>query len=327
MIPDAATCLNLQPVPWVPLRGWGRVFPFLFAAQLSNEIRTGRHDWLHLRITPHWPIVRALARVRVPMSIEHIEDFLPSRSVGILSGKFKLAFTNSENTAQLIRSELGMAEGTIATKPEGIEPDVFAGPVDRVRVRRQLGLDGDTFLVAHASSFRWHHDFDTVLEAMKRLEFKSKIVFCGAGLRQDEVRARAAVLGVQAVFLGALAQSDLAQVLRAADACVDALIGIVQKIGNLRSSKLWDYMASGIPTIETVDAEKPLPEWAPSYLSLVPPEKPDAMADALRQIFRNPAAWAARAACAKNWVFANKSWTVVTEQAVEAMQKSLGEQG
>ena len=56
----------------------------------------------------------------------------------------------------------------------------------------------------------------------------------------------------------------------ASDLCVDALPKHSQRLGNLMPSKLWDYMASGTPTVETVDLRLPIPLWAEECLALVP---------------------------------------------------------
>lgn len=325
VIGDAAKCLKLHPVPWVPLRGWGRVFPIVFAACLARQLATNRYDWLHLRITPHWPVVHVLERARVPMSVEHIEDFLPSRRLRRFGKRIRLAFTNSEKCGRLLHEEFGLAKERIVSKPEGIEPSVFLRATDRAAVRARFGLDPEAFLIAHASSFRWHHDFDTILEAVRRFNCPAQIAFCGAGPRSDEVRRKVYGLGVSARFLGALPQSQLALVLSAADACVDALMKPVVANGNLRASKLWEYMASGVPTVETIDPTLPLPAWAAECLFLVPAEDPGALYDILWQTKAAGRAAAEKAEKARRWVLENKTWEVVTRHAVAAIERVLRE--
>lgn len=102
-----------------------------------------------------------------------------------------------------------------------------------------------------------------------------------------------------------------------ADICIDALKEWSQKAGNFRAFKLYEYMASGTPTVETIDPALPVDAWANDFLGLVPYENPDAMGKMIVAIRENPALWKARAARARQWVLENRSWEKVAGTMVD----------
>jgi glycosyltransferase involved in cell wall biosynthesis len=298
----------------------------VFALKLHYLLRSDNFDWLHLRVTPFRPIVEVIARAKLPMSAEHFESSLPNPHLYRIRHKFSLILNNSEpSKAQLFR-DLEITPERVIPNPDGIEPDLFSGPVDRQLVRSRFCLDADTFVIAHVSSFRWHHDFQTILQAVRSLGFPAQLAFCGAGSRTNEVKASAVALGVSAVFLGSLPEREIREVLGASDACVDALVRRSHTgIGNLQASKLWEYMASGTPTVETVDATLPLPPWAGGCLGLAPCENSAALAKVLNDIRYNQPVWVERAAKARDWVFTNKTWDIAARRTIEAMEATMAD--
>jgi len=321
---------NLEQVPglhmlatsWPRIRGGSRIFPFLFARHLASLLALQEYDWLLLRVTPHPRILSVVQQARIPVGAYHIgEEHVAIPAVRAVAPKLSLVVTNSERTAATLTRELGIApEHIMVTLFSGVAPELFSEVDDTTTVRRRYGLDSNSFLISHASSFRLHHDFETLFQAVTMLKFPYEIALIGTGTRINEIRERAIQLGVIARFLGSLPLRTVSEVLTASDACVDPVVHECTQLGNLRPAKLWEYMASGTPAVETINPAAPLPAWAIECLGLVPCENPTAMADKLRDIKQRPDVWRDKAAMARDWVIANQSWSHIAADCIAFME-------
>ena len=202
-----------------------------------------------------------------------------------------------------------------------VAPEAFSVTASSSEIRDRYGLDRDSLILVHVSSFRGHHDFDTLLEAASMLKFRYQIVFVGAGSREEEIRSNAVANGINARFLGDRSLPEVAELLTAADLCVDPLMPFYVADDNLRPAKLWEYLASGRPVIESIDVNVPVADWAREHLSLVPAADAAALAAAITDIQCRPEHWSEKAARAREWVFANHTWKQVAEEIIAAFDQ------
>jgi glycosyltransferase involved in cell wall biosynthesis len=204
-----------------------------------------------------------------------------------------------------------------------VDPTLFPDPGQSSPLRDKHRLSRQAFIMVHVSTFRKHHDFDTLLRAASTLDFPYEILFVGTGGRVSEVKEKARALGVTARFLGSRTLAEIAELQMASDVCVDPLLPFYVAEDNLRPAKLWEYVASGRPVVETIDPGLPVADWAREWLALVPPADTAALADALRDIRSRPDIWAQKGMRAREWVLANHTWKHVAEEVVSAVQLAM----
>lgn len=321
VLPGNVAGLELCGVPWVPVRGWGRAFLRLFARRLRRLQASGKFDWLYLRLGPDRPILEALEHSPIPVAYEVLGlDYLEDSCLQAAARRFALILTDNQEKVRRIRDRWGLAEQSFALKPAcAILPESipeFATP----GIRQRYGLSDREFVILHSSSFRFHHDFDTILAAVGKLSFPAALVFCGDGLRRPEIRAKARRLPLRALFPGALPHRELMQLTMAADACVNALTPAAQATGNLRAFKVFEYAACGVPVVETYDPRCSLEGWVSRCLALARCGDPEGMAAHFRDIHASPDRWRHRAAEARQRVLINRTWRTVAAQLLEALE-------
>jgi glycosyltransferase involved in cell wall biosynthesis len=117
--------------------------------------------------------------------------------------------------------------------------------------------------------------------------------------------------------------TEIAELQLASDVCVDPLVPSYVAEDNLRPAKLWEYLASGRPVVETIDPTLPVADWAVEWMALVPPQSHEALADALRDIRDRPEVWAKKGLQAREWVLANHTWKQVAEKIASAMAPAV----
>jgi glycosyltransferase involved in cell wall biosynthesis len=99
-----------------------------------------------------------------------------------------------------------VAMGVDASKVE-VVPNVMRGAElgfsaeGRERVRRQLGIPDDAFVVGCISRFHPKKRNDVLVEAMKQLPERAHLILAGAGETEQDLRQRAAPLNGRAHFV------------------------------------------------------------------------------------------------------------------------------
>jgi glycosyltransferase involved in cell wall biosynthesis len=304
-------------------RGGGRLMPFLFGRRLRKLLAIGDFDWLVVRVGPFRPVMDVLKDLEIPICAFHMEDSIGLPGVLPVARKIALFVTNSTRVADGCSARYGIPrERSFVVTFSGIDPEVFKQIPGRRAVRDRHGLDQDKFLITHVSSFRPHHDFETLFQAVLKLDFPYQLVLIGEGSRFREIVQRASALGVNASFPGSLPIGEVAGLLSASDVCANPLTRECVGVGNLRAAKLWEYMASGVPVLETIDTESPVPEWAARFLALVPSEDAASMAEGFRDIERDAVGWRERAGQAREYALDQQNWKRIAGKCLEAMKNA-----
>jgi glycosyltransferase involved in cell wall biosynthesis len=170
----------------------------------------------------------------------------------------------------------GLDPARIEVLPNPVERSATLG--DRDELRRRHGLEGPTLVFAGRLSVQ--KAVDVALEALTRLD-GLRLVLAGDGPDAQKLRALARDLGLdcRARFLGPQPRDTVFELLRAADAVV-----LSSKWENF-PHVLVEALAVGTPVISTETGG--VPEIVRDGVNglLVPPEDPDALADAIRRYF------------------------------------------
>ena len=174
----------------------------------------------------------------------------------------------------------GVAADRVEVLPNAVEAP--GGLESREELRRRHGLDGPTLVYAGRLSIQ--KAVDVMLDATARVP-DVDLVLAGDGPDAEALRARARDLGLdgRARFLGAQPRATVFELLRAADGVV-----LSSKWENF-PHVLVEALAVGTPVVATAtggvteivrDGENGI---------LVPPDDPDALADALRRYLADAA--------------------------------------
>ncbi|HEY2029866.1 MAG TPA: glycosyltransferase family 4 protein [Myxococcales bacterium] len=175
----------------------------------------------------------------------------------------------------------GIDPSRIHPIPNGVDTDVFrpATADERAKLRHQLALS-PLPAVVYSGRLARVKGVDVLLEAWPRLETQAQLVIVGDGEEAEGLRTRAATLR-NVRFAGRV--DDPGRWLRAAD------VAVLPSRGEGLSVALLEAMACGVPTVATAVGGSPGAIADGVDGLLVPPEDPQALADALLRASRTPA--------------------------------------
>jgi glycosyltransferase involved in cell wall biosynthesis len=194
-------------------------------------------------------------------------------------------------SADVVVSVLPAAEGHMVSRgmdpakfhylPNGIELDgrrVGTAP-DVVRDAIKPGA----FTVGFVGTLGRANVLETLIDAAKLVEPDGvEVVVVGHGPERDQLMARAAGAS-NIAFVGPIPKDDVAAALALFDACyVGYRRSSLYRFG-VSPNKLYDYMAAGRPVLFAADAaNQPVQE--ADCGRTIPPEDPEALADAIRSL-------------------------------------------
>jgi len=164
-----------------------------------------------------------------------------------LDGFNRLGYTTKRVTAIVAVSESikrglisrGVPADKIAVIYSGTDTERFHPGVDRLRVRRELGLGPEHYLVTQVG-LRSQKGNDDTLDAMKIVAAKApqaRLLFVGANEAKAAIfREKAAARGLSDRMLILLYRDDIPEILAASDVCVDASYAGLGLTGSLREA-------------------------------------------------------------------------------------------
>jgi glycosyltransferase involved in cell wall biosynthesis len=199
----------------------------------------------------------------------------------------------------------------VNTVPNGADMGLFAQEPDVDVVRSRYGLDGEP-VVIFVGSFKPWHGLDLLLDAFCRVTASNqdaKLVFVGDGPARPGLESQARKLNLEArvVFTGAVAHTDVASLLTAAQV---AVLNPRASEASLSQSplKLFEYMAAGkaivapaIPNVKQILAHR-------KNALLVPPDQAEALAGALEELLNNEQLRTRLGQAARKQSLENHSW-------------------
>ena len=216
-------------------------------------------------------------------------------------------------------ASFGVAPEKIVWLPHGIDLAISGAP-------REL-VDRDDFTVMYLGAHGQSNALDVILLAMAKIGSRGtarrvRLRMIGNGGMKPALMERAATLGLgDAVsFESALAKHDVPATAAEADAFIVSFFDLpnLYRFG-INMNKFYDYMAAGRPIIiASAAANDPIAE-AGAGLS-VPPEDPEALADAIESLARMPLEARRRfAVAARDFVVANHDYAVLATRLVEVL--------
>jgi glycosyltransferase involved in cell wall biosynthesis len=208
--------------------------------------------------------------------------------------------------------EVGAPAEKIRVVLHGVDLDLFR-PVDREAVRRRLGLSGKVLLmVGHVTRRKGQH---LAVEALPDLPGMTLLI-AGDGWMEGMLRDRARDLGVadRVRFLGSVVQEELKDYYGAADALL--LPSSREGIANV----LIESMACGTPVVATPVWGTPEAVNVPEAGVLMRDRSPEALAEAVRQLF---ASYPDRAATRRH--AETFTWERTSRQHLEVLRAALGQ--
>ncbi len=145
---------------------------------------------------------------------------LPRRAYLAAAAEAKLVMAISEGTRRSV-GEVGVDPGRLIVVPNVLRTDEIGyTEAGRARVREQLGIPADAFVVGCISRFHPKKRNDVVVEAVRDLDDERvHLIMAGDGETEGQLRALAAPLGGRAHFLSTPG-SDVSDVLSAFDVSV-----------------------------------------------------------------------------------------------------------
>jgi glycosyltransferase involved in cell wall biosynthesis len=336
---------------WV--RGWSFDRPGEWAFFLESAWRLWRlHrrrplDLLYVREMARHPFLPALARwLGVPLFVEvngwALDDLgLLGASPGELQATercqrrlFRAArgiLASSGGNAEKVAAHYGIPKESIRVQELGTNPAHFT-PGDRLRVRADLGVPVEGRILLFAGSFHPHHDLTTLVSAFAQLVAHGmegvRLLLVGHGLQWEAVRRSVSSAGItgSVTALGFRPYEEIPAYFQAADIGVVPLTArkIRQQNGAV-ASKLWDYMAAGLPVVVTDFPDTPSASLLAGKAYVVPPEDPQAMAQAFLDLLEDATQRARLAQAGLTYVRQHRTWRQAAAETADFLAKRLAE--
>jgi glycosyltransferase involved in cell wall biosynthesis len=291
------------------------------------------------------PLVRLLRRHRI--QIVHAQKG-KARTLAVMAGLFtkipvlilnrgvsfpidafsRLGYTTRRATAIVAVSESikrglvsqGVRDDKIHVIYSGTDTVRFNPGVDGTRVRRELGLGPEHYLITQIGIRSWKGNDDT-MDAMKTVAAQAphaRLLLVGANeVKSKILREKAAARGLTERVLVFLLREDIPEILAASDVCVDASYAGLGITGSLREA-----LAVETPVIGTELAGNPelITDGETGYL--FPPRDTDALARAILRMMEDPGLATAMARTGRKRVEAEFSMTVKIDRT-EALYRRL----
>jgi len=261
------------------------------AAALAAAVRGVR---FHLEVRDLWPesLIEVSGREgAVARGLRVVADDLYRRADKII--------VLTERNAQAIASR-GVAEEKFVYVPNSVDPDLFsvAPPMnagDRFR------LPADRFCAVYAGAHGPANDLDTLLDAARvlasRRDARVQIVLVGDGTEKERLQAQARRDRLSNVtFLDPVPKAEIPRLFAMCHAGILVLRDLPLFRYGVSPNKLFDYMGASLPVVTNVagDCGDIVGRAGCGYA--VVPGDPEALADGLARMSRDPLAGAMGAA-------------------------------
>lgn len=192
-----------------------------------------------------------------------------------------------------IERKAGVPAEHIAMIPNGCDT-VNLQPLPPRRPRAHLQLPGDLFVLGYTGTHGPANGLDAVLDAAAVLQRRGveglAFVLIGDGREKPRLAARAAAEGLRNVhFRGLVTKETYNEVLAELDAGMQILLDVPGFRYGTSPNKFFDYLAAGRPVLVNY------PGWMSDLVSgcscgaAIPPNDPEAFADAAQELLRRRA--------------------------------------
>jgi colanic acid biosynthesis glycosyl transferase WcaI len=297
---------------------------FMFTSFLLGTHRVGRPDVILVDSPPLF-----LGLSAIPMKwllraklVFNVADLFPEAAVafGVITNQsvIKAAtalegmiYRHSDLITASTRSMAQHVQRRVPNKPvvvltNGADMAALSAPhLDRAEVRRKFAGEAK-FVVGYAGLFGLQHGLETVIDAAAKLASRPEIVFLffGDGPRKAAAVEKAQSLGLQNVkFYPPQPKEQLAEIISSFDVALSPLRDLAM-CRSILPMKMFEALGLGTPVISSV----PSPGEAQTITDesggglVIRPENPQEMADAILQLYREPALRLTMGAAAKEYI-------------------------
>jgi len=295
-------------------------------AALRRLLARGDIDVVHAHLSHD----HALAALALPRGAATacVRTFHAARSLGPRLGQ---AWMNRRARVYIVRSaahreelvgRFGVPAERVHAVPGGIDAIRFspASAAARAQARERLGLPPDALVLAHVALIAGRGQEELASAVALLSEPRPFLLFVGRGEREAQLRAHVRSLGLssRARFAGYLAGDALLDAYAAADAA------FLAQAGNDASARAGlEAMAGGVPLV--VVGHDALAELAQDDRALVASERtPEAIAAALAALVADVPGARARAARAREFVLAERTFGAEAERTLAAYHQARG---
>jgi len=276
-------------LPVLPLRIKSETDVFA-ALRLARAMRRGGCRLAHFH-DAHSVAVGGLAcdRARVPIRVISRRVDFPLKTNALSRRKYTRNVDGIIAISEGVKDVLiqgGIAPEAIDVVPSGIDFSPFENVAERDLLRKEFGFAPDDFLVGIVAALEDHKGHIYLLDAAKILKGKArkvKIVIVGTGSLEMELDQKARALGLTSLvfFLGF--RDDVPRILASLD-----LFVMSSHLEGLNTSIL-DAMASRLPVVATQVGGIPEVVIHGETGLLVAPRNSEALAQAILDVYRDPA--------------------------------------
>jgi glycosyltransferase involved in cell wall biosynthesis len=187
--------------------------------------------------------------------------------------------------ARDVLTSAGASPGKIVTMFNGVDPVRTLTDAEKAAVRRKYGVREDEFVCALIARIEEHKGHGYALDAAGLLrDLPVRFIFAGTGSDEDRMREKSRAMGLHnCVFTGFV--RDIWEIENIADIQLNASYG--SETSNL---SLLEGMSLGTPAIATDLGGNPYLIADGENGLIVPKRDADALADAIRRLYHDPAA-------------------------------------
>jgi glycosyltransferase involved in cell wall biosynthesis len=282
-------------------------FSWMLSSIVLGLRRVGRTDVVIVSSPTFFSILSGwvIARIRRARFVVEIRDLWPAIVVelGMLHNPLLIrAFFGLEMAAyraadqvvvvtERFRDDLlrrGVDPDKVHVVRNGVDVDAFVPNPPDPSVQEWLGAGPGDTLVLYAGAHGISHGLETVAEAAAKLTYEPvRFAFVGEGAAKRQLLDKLAELDSGNVTtLAGVPHHQVAGLLAAADICLVPLRD-VPLFGSFIPSKMFECLAAGKAVIGSLQGE-PADILTAAGAVVVPPEDPDALADAIRELAADP---------------------------------------
>jgi glycosyltransferase involved in cell wall biosynthesis len=201
----------------------------------------------------------------------------------------------------------GIEDHKLTFLPNGADTEFLKPQSPSAALRQRWGL-GDRKVFAYVGTHAFYHGLETVIEAARRLSHRTDIAFLFVGAGPERERLREMARDLPNVVFGASPYEEMADLYSISYASIASLRNIEVAEG-MRLSKIFPALSCGVPVIYSGRGE------AADLLEkfdcgvAVPPEAPDALAQAVERLADDPGRRSRMGENGRRFVVENYSWS------------------
>ncbi len=211
--------------------------------------------------------------------------------------------------------------------PNGANTDCYTPRPGDPAFHARLGLAADQFVALYTGLHGLAHGLETILYAADALRDRPEIIFLlvGDGPQKASLMMQAEQMQLPNVrFLAAVPERELPDILALGDVGLDVRRKLAISQGTL-PVKMFSYMACELPVILGIEGEAAEVITQSEAGLVVPPERPQALAAAIRTLQADPARHAAMGAAGRRLVLERYPHAAQAEALADLLARVIGE--